>query len=162
MNTAGDPLFLDYLRSVRKMTLDAYAHQDMPFDELLRKLKPERKLTTTPLVQVLFVLQNAPLAVPEIDGLKVEIPPILPETAEFELMLALEEHDGIFTGTLGYSTDLFERSRIQSMISQLQSLVEQVVRGPEQRLSAFHILGDRERLAGLASSASNLQLGEKD
>ena len=162
MTTGGDPAFRDYLRSIRKTTLDAYAHQDMPFDELLRKLKPERKLTTTPLVQILFVLQNAPLPVPKIEGLKLEIVPVLMETAEFELILALEECNGVFTGTLGYSTDLFDRSRIQSMISQLQDLLEQVLRTPDQRLSSFHVFGDREKLAGLANSASNLQLDEKD
>jgi natural product biosynthesis luciferase-like monooxygenase protein len=162
MTMAGDPSFHDYLRSIRKITLDAYAHQDMPFDELLRKLKPQRKLTTTPLVQVLFVLQNAPLPVPEIEGLKLEIVPVLTETAEFELILAVEECNGVFAGTLGYSTDLFDRSRIQSMISQLQHLLEQILRNPGQRLSSFNVFSDREKLASLANRASNLQLGEKD
>jgi natural product biosynthesis luciferase-like monooxygenase protein len=145
MTLAGDPTFRDYIQLIRKQTLDAYMHQDVPFDHLIRALRPERKLTSTPLVQVLFVLQNAPLPALETPELKMEMVPIYMETAEFELILSVDDGPEAYTGTFGYSTDLFKRERIGSMISHLQTLLDQLVSGPERRLSSFSLFSQKDR-----------------
>lgn len=160
LNLSGDPTFCEYLQRVKKITLDAYAHQDVPFDLLIRTLRPERKLTTTPLIQVLFVLQNMPLPVWDIQGLKIELVTVPMETAEFELILSIDDTPGAFTGMLGYSTDLFNPERMKAMISHFQTLMEQVVNNPEGRLSSFSAFEDQTRKA-LAASAEN-GLSQKD
>jgi len=145
VNVAGDLTLYDYVHHVRELTLNAYMHQDVPFDRLIHALRPERKLTSTPLVQVLFVLQNAPLPIPETTELKMELVPIYMETAEFELILSINEGQGAYTGTIGYSTDLFKRERIVAMISHLQALIEQIVTAPGQRLSSFSLFREQDR-----------------
>jgi hypothetical protein len=167
MILVGEPTFRDYLQRIRKQTLDAYMHQDVPFDHLIRALRPERKLTSTPLVQVLFVLQNAELPPLETPDLKMEMVPIYMETAEFELILSIDDEPEAYTGTVGYSTDLFERERIVAMISHLQTLLEQLVSGPERPLSSFSLFPQKDRLefsdAGLSQKELDkllLRLGQ--
>jgi natural product biosynthesis luciferase-like monooxygenase protein len=157
VTVAGDPAFRDYVRRIRELTLNAYVHQDVPFDRLIHALRPERKLSSTPLVQVLFVLQNAPLPILETEELKMELVPIYMETAEFELILSIDEVPGAFTGTLGYSTDLFKRERIVAMISHLQALIEQIVAAPDQHLSSFSLFREEER-----AEFSNAGLTQKE
>ena len=68
-DTSGNPVFRELLKQVRKTTLEAYAHQDLPFEKLIQELHPERDLSRNPLFQVMFALQNAPVSTPELSGL---------------------------------------------------------------------------------------------
>jgi len=104
---SGDPPFRELLKRVREVALGAYLHQDVPFEKLVEELQPERALSHSPIFQVVFVLQNAPLGGLDLPGVSLETLPSDNETAKFDLTLNLQEADDFIGGSLGYSTDLF-------------------------------------------------------
>jgi len=137
--------FRQFLKQVRETALEAYSHQDVPFEKLVEALHPDRSLSQTPLFQVMFVLQNAPrgkIRLSELTASPVEIDrPI----AMFDLTLALvEESDGL-KGELEYSTDLFDAATIERMEEHFQNLLQSIVEGPDQRVSELSLLTDHER-----------------
>jgi len=153
--------FREHVRQVRKVTLEAYGHQDVPFDHLVRALRPDRKLTNTPLVQVLFVFQNIPVAGVVSESIKMEPVPIPMETSEFELILSMQEDLNLFSGSLGYSTDLYERSTISSLIAELVELLQLAIRATDTPLSSLQ----SERLVtetSAAEIASNVNLSSEE
>jgi amino acid adenylation domain-containing protein len=142
---AGNPTFRELLGRVRQVTLDAYAHQDLPFEKLVQELRPERSSNHTPLFQAMFVLQSAPAHGPELDGLTVDVSEVYNETAKFDLLLSVTETSrGLITG-FEYDRDLFEPATMQRMLSHLQTLVEGIVANPNQRLSDLPLLSTAER-----------------
>ncbi|MGZ3460140.1 MAG: condensation domain-containing protein, partial [Archangium sp.] len=147
----GDPTFRELLARVRESALGAYAHQEVPFERLVEELKPERDLSRTPLFQVMFTLQNTPRQELLLPGLSLRgiDPDIL--TAKFELTLTLTDTPDGFSGTLNYKTDLFEPATIARMAEHLRALLEGIVAGPEQRLSALTLLPASERQQVLES-----------
>ncbi|NJO80366.1 MAG: hypothetical protein HC827_18875 [Cyanobacteria bacterium RM1_2_2] len=106
-NLANNPTFEALLHQVRETALAAYAHQDLPFEQLVDALQLQRSLSHTPLFQVLFVLQNAPM--PSIEVADVSWTPLQSDsgTAKFDLTLSMQEESGYLSGTLEYSLDLF-------------------------------------------------------
>src|SRR5262249_41386465 len=114
---AGDPAFRELLARVRETALGAYAHQDLPFEMLVQTLRPERDLSHSPLFQVMFILQNAPLKVPKIAGLTSGPLVELADngTSKFDLTLTMMEGIEGLTGTVEYNTDLFEEGTIQCL-----------------------------------------------
>ncbi|MBR8840560.1 MAG: AMP-binding protein, partial [Stigonema ocellatum SAG 48.90 = DSM 106950] len=144
-NLAGNPTFEELLTRVREMALGAYAHQDLPFEQLVEKLQPQRDLSHTPLFQVMFVLQNAPMSVLELPGLTVS--PIENDsgTAKYDLTLYMRQTAHGLVGTLEYNTDLFEQSTVSRMAGHLQTLLSGIVANPQQRLSELPLLTELER-----------------
>ncbi|HEX2188160.1 MAG TPA: amino acid adenylation domain-containing protein, partial [Longimicrobiaceae bacterium] len=146
----GDPVFRELLGRARRTALDAYAHQDLPFERLVEELHPERALNRNPVFQVFFALQNAPAAELELPG--VEASPL--ETgayaAKFDLALGMYEHaDGLAAG-LGYAAALFDASTVERMAGHFRTLVERIAAAPDARLSALSLLDEAERDAVLA------------
>ena len=93
-DAAREPSFREFTNRVRETALEAYAHQDLPFEKLVEILEPERSPSYTPLFQVMFMLQNVAPLRPQFEGLSVDqLPPRL-VTARFDLLLAIEERDG--------------------------------------------------------------------
>ncbi|MBW4434414.1 MAG: amino acid adenylation domain-containing protein [Pelatocladus maniniholoensis HA4357-MV3] len=142
---AGNPTFSELLKRVREVALGAYAHQDLPFELLVEELQPERDLSHTPLFQVMFVLQNAPMSALELPGLTVSLLEDKSNTAKFDLSLYMTHTTEGLLGTLEYNTDLFEESSIQRMVRHLQTLLEAIVANPQQRLSELPLLTQIER-----------------
>jgi len=160
---SGDPEFRELLRRVFKTTLDAYAHQDAPFDLLVDTLKPERSLKHTPLFQVKFVLQNTPAEILELSGLSLS--PMNDDgniSAKFDLTLLLSDRRDSISGHFEYNRDLFEAATIERMARQFELLLSAIVAAPETRLSALaqkvREAGDNEKaLKKKASAKLNLQ-----
>ncbi|MCP4657450.1 MAG: amino acid adenylation domain-containing protein, partial [bacterium] len=137
----GEPTFGELAARVREVALGAYAHQDLPFEQLVEELRPQRDLSHGPLAQVMFVFQNAPMAPPELGpGLAVSREPVSAGTAKFDLTLSLEERDGTLRGGLGYNRDLFDRSRIVEMLAQYAGLLEQITADPEAEITSYSLV----------------------
>ncbi|MFL5358250.1 amino acid adenylation domain-containing protein, partial [Archangium sp.] len=141
----GNPTFREVLGQVRETTLGAYAHQDVPFEKLVDALQPQRSLGRTPLFQVMFILQNAPIAELALPGLALQPVPVENQTSRFDLTLTLEETKEGFRGTLDYSTDLFDATTVARLAGHLRRLLESIVADPRQRISALPLLSDSER-----------------
>ncbi|MBM7114700.1 non-ribosomal peptide synthase/polyketide synthase [Archangium primigenium] len=142
---SGDPTFRELLGRARHTALGAYAHQDVPFEELVRELNPERSLAHAPLFQVKLVLQNAPTSEVRLPGLTVRSAESGTGAAKFDLTLAIHETAEGLSCLCEYSTDLYEADTIARMFDHLQVLLEAAASHPEQRLSALPLLSESER-----------------
>jgi amino acid adenylation domain-containing protein len=142
---SGDPTFRELLGRIRRVALDTYAHQELPFEKLVEALQPGRDLSRPPLFQAMFVLQNEPLGPMELAGLKLTPLPTHSGTAKFDLMLSVEEHAGGLSGILEYNTDLFNAETITRLLGNYQTLLEGVVENMEQRISQLPLSSEAER-----------------
>ncbi len=141
---AGDPETLTLLDRVRETTLSAWAHQEVPFERLVEELAPERDLSRSPLVQVLFVLQNAPLDPLELPGLELEAAPVPAGTAKFDLTCTLVETTRGLEGSLEYSRDLYDGTTVERLAAHFTRLLAAAVAAPRQRLSELPLLSAAE------------------
>jgi alpha-ketoglutarate-dependent taurine dioxygenase len=142
---SGNPTFRELLRRVREVTLGAYAHQDMPFERLVEELQPERDLSRNPLFQVMFIFQNNPMPALEIGNLAIEPIEMTEATTAFDISLALAQTPrGEISGSVRYSTDLFDASTIERMIGHYQTLLHSVVAEGDARLNSLVMLTEEE------------------
>ncbi|MBW4617798.1 MAG: amino acid adenylation domain-containing protein [Cyanosarcina radialis HA8281-LM2] len=142
----GDnPTFRQLLARVKEVTLEAYAHQDLPFEKLVEALNPERNLSRSPLFEVMFALNNAPLPPLELDGLQMTPLDIDPGIAKFDLDLSLTETEAGLAAAVEYDTDLFSAQTIARMMSHWQTLLASIVSNPEQHIADLPLLTDVER-----------------
>ena len=143
---SGDPTFRELLGRVREVALEAYAHQDIPFERLVDELQAERDLSHHSLVQVMFVLQNAPQGKIVLSGLDISPFRIRSNQAKFDLTLSVAEGESGMMIALGYNTDLFTPSSMEQMLAHFRLLLESIVAHPEHRLSRLTFLTEQERL----------------
>ncbi|WP_147451540.1 non-ribosomal peptide synthetase, partial [Corallococcus llansteffanensis] len=141
----ANPSFRALLRQVKETTLGAYAHQDIPFEKLVEELKPRRDLGRTPLFQVMFALQNTPASELALPQLTLRPLSVEGHSAKFDLSLHMAEGPEGFTGTLVYSTDLFEPATAARMMAHLQVLLEGALASPDAPLAALPLLRQDER-----------------
>ncbi|MEV0688541.1 amino acid adenylation domain-containing protein, partial [Nocardia sp. NPDC050378] len=150
-DTSGNPTFAELVARVRQWDLEAYAHQDVPFEHLVEVLNPVRSMAHHPLFQVMLALQNAPVGSFEFPGLGAELEPVSVGASRFDLSLHLiETHSGDGSpaglgGFVEYSTDLFDRSTIAGFIDRLSRLLTAVVTDPDTRIGAMDLLSPQER-----------------
>ncbi|MER6961682.1 amino acid adenylation domain-containing protein [Streptomyces sp. NPDC000618] len=150
-DTSGDPSFEELVRRVRENALGAYAHQDLPFENLVEELNPARSLSQHPLFQVMFALQNAPMGEFDLPGLRVA-PVIVPTgTAKFDLGFNLyETHDGDgspagIAGAVEYATDLYDRATVADLVDRWTRLLHAVVADPARPVGRIDLLSADER-----------------
>ncbi|MBV9924425.1 MAG: amino acid adenylation domain-containing protein [Acidobacteria bacterium] len=141
----GDPSFAELLHRVREVALAAYAHQDMPFDRLVTELQPERRQSHMPLFQVMFAVQHAPPAEYRMPGLTLRLERVTRRTAQFPIMLVLEEAAQGLGGMLEYNTDLFDARTIERMLGHFQELLGGLTARPHEPISAPPLLTRAER-----------------
>jgi amino acid adenylation domain-containing protein len=142
---SGNPTFRELLGRVRKLTIDAYAHQELPFEKLVEELQPERNLSHTPLFQVMFTFQNAPMEELKLPDVTVSTVAVSTDTAKFDLTLSMEETEAGLKGVLEYSTDLFEAATITRILGHFQTLLRGIVANPDLRVSDLPLLTATER-----------------
>ncbi len=142
---SDDPSFRELLGRVREVTMDAYAHQDLPFERLVEELRPERDPGYNPIFQVMFVLQNAPLKDLDLAGVTLGELESDSGTVKFDLTLVMTETERGVEGKFGYNTDLFDAETIARMASHFQTLVEGIAADPERRLADLPLLKSTER-----------------
>ena len=145
---SGNPSFQELLSRAKQVTVEAYAHQDLPFEKLVEALHPDRDLSRNPLFQVSFSLQNTPVAALELPELTWSAIEFDTGTAKLDLEFNLWEDFAGIKGQLTYSTDLFDSGTIARMLEHFQTLLESIVAEPKQRLSDLPILTapDRDRI----------------
>lgn len=142
---AGDPSFLELLGRVRDVVVGALDHQAMPFEELVRRIQPERESILPPLFRVAFAMQNSPMPQLRLPGLQLSPLEIDTGTSKFDLSLFLFEAGRSLSITAEYSTDLFDGDTISRMLVHFRIILESVVAAPETRLSSLAVLSPAER-----------------
>ena len=160
---SGRPGFREVLARVSKSTIDAYAHQGLPFQVLVEKLHSRRETTFTPLFHASFVLQNTPELALEFSGLSFRPVWVDNMTAKFDLTLILWEYAGELRGKLEYSTDLFKAETVRRMISHFTALLEGLLRDPDRPVSEVPLLTEEERhqiLVEWGSSREHYPMGK--
>ncbi|MGI9046869.1 MAG: amino acid adenylation domain-containing protein [Burkholderiales bacterium] len=145
IDCANDPAFEELLGRVRETALDAYAHQDVPFERLFEELKPERNPSYSPLIQVLFVLQNNTVEPLRLKGATVERIESRQQTAKFDLSLAATETAQGLQLNFEYSTDLFDAATIARMAGHYSALLAAIAADPGRKLSTLPLLTASER-----------------
>ncbi|MCP3138032.1 non-ribosomal peptide synthase/polyketide synthase [Pyxidicoccus xibeiensis] len=141
----GDPSFRELLGRVRQATLGAYAHQDLPFEELVRAINPDRGQGHAPLFQVKLVLQNQPASTLEVPGLTLRGEPVDSGTSRLDLTVAMAETARGLEVGCEYRTDLFEEATIDRLVRHLGTVLEAAADGPEARLSSLSLLSAPEQ-----------------
>ena len=140
----GNPSFRDLLAQVQTTALDAFGHQELPFDRLVEALSPARDMSYTPLFQVQFMLQNAPGKGEPLAGLELEPVDFDYGTAKFDLSLATGETADGLIAEFEYSTDLFDTPTIERMLAHYRRLLESIVAAPETRIGDLAMLSEAE------------------
>jgi len=137
--------YLELLRRVREAALEAYAHQDVPFERVVEAIRPERDTSRNPIFQVLFALHNVPFGRLTLPGLVIRSFEVEPETAQFDLEMSLFDVDGAITGRLHWSTDLFQRATMERFASHFLRFVELAAEDPGVAIWRAPILPEEER-----------------
>ncbi len=145
---SGDPGFVELLRRTREAALDAYDHQDVPFERIVEELRPQRDPGRTPLFQVLFAHddQQRPVFAPA--GLASSPIEVDTDTEKFDLALSVRRAADGLAGYLQYNTDLFEPATIDRMTADFLALLAGIVDHPQQRVSELPILAGVVRHRG--------------
>ncbi len=150
-DTSGDPTFAELLDRVRETDLAAFAHQDVPFEQLVEVLNPARSTAHQPLFQIMLVVQNNDEATLELPGLEVTAEPPTYSAEKFDLTVAFAETHaesgapGGLTAVFSYATDLFDQATIEAMAGRLVRLLEAVAADPDQIPSHLDVLSEEER-----------------
>ncbi|WP_269516742.1 non-ribosomal peptide synthetase [Candidatus Odyssella acanthamoebae] len=145
-NLSSDLSFKDLLLQVKQKALEAYDHQDLPFEKLVEHLEIERSLAQEPIVQVMFILQNAAEnSALKLKGLKAKEQTFEYPVAKFDLTLNLIETDGCLQGSFEYAIDLFKLETIERMQRHFQNLLEEIVENPDKNLAQLEMLAAEEK-----------------
>ena len=142
---SGNPSFEELLIMVREVALQAYAHQDLPFEKLVDALQQPRSLSHLPLFQVMFDLQNAPIPSLELPEITVSSFPIETGTAKFDLALSIENTASNLIAEWEYNSDLFDDSTIARMAGNFQTMLAGIVANPQQPISQLPLLTEIEQ-----------------
>ena len=142
---AGNPSFRQLIGRVKEVTLGAYAHQDLPFELVVKELRPERNLSHQPIFQVAVVMQNVPLEPVEFASITWAPLDLEHVKALFDLTLHLHEAPNGLQISFEYATDLFERKTIDRMASHFRVLLEGIVAEPDCPIEQLPWLSHAER-----------------
>jgi amino acid adenylation domain-containing protein len=143
LQTAVDPSrgFSRLVEAMRQATLEAHAHQEYPFEQVVETLQPNRDMSQTPLFQVAFVYQDAPPPCPALEGSRMERIDLTPPSSKFDLTLIVET--GRWIAELEYNTDIFDPSTGHRMLDQWAEILGEMLREPERALAGSSFLGSR-------------------
>ncbi|BDI19710.1 hypothetical protein ANSO36C_55120 [Nostoc cf. commune SO-36] len=139
-DVSDNPSFLDLLARVKETTLDAYTHQDLPFEQLVEEIQPERNLSHNPIFQVWFALNNSPMPALEIGELTLTISEAESATSQFDLSLDMVERQEELIGTFEYSSDLFDANTITHIAEHFQTLLAGIIANPKQPIASLPLL----------------------
>jgi amino acid adenylation domain-containing protein len=142
---SGDPNVRQLIEKVRHTSLEAFAHQELPFEKLVEKLNPQRQTSHAPLFQTMFMLQTASTTDREMYGLEVTPLDLTSGSAKFDLTLAIVRRAQGMRMGMTYNVDLFEPATARRMLGHFRTLLEGMVANPDARISSLPLLSMRER-----------------
>jgi amino acid adenylation domain-containing protein len=147
LDLSDRPSVAQLLAQVREAVLQAQSHQDLPFEQVVEALKPQRTLAHSPVFQLTFAWQNTPDETLALDGLDLQAFPARAgeHLAQYDLELDLHEARGRIVGTLSFATALFEPATIQRYLGYLEAMLRGMVRDDAQAVDAIGIVGEAER-----------------
>jgi len=146
LDLSGAPDAGGLLARVRETVLQAQQHQDVPFEQVVEALKPERTLAHSPVFQLMFAWQNLPASALQLPGLALESLPEQGDRAtQFDLSLTLQESGEGIAGTLEYASALFDRSTVERHLAYLRSLLQGLVRDETQPVDAIELMDAAQR-----------------
>lgn len=139
-NLEGNPPFTEVVERVERACLDAYAHQDIPFDKVIEAVAPERITGRLPFIEVSFLLHNFPAIQAQPDrskphALSIEAMPHAVPRARFDFLLELAEKEGGLSGAIEYRSELFERSTIEMLVARFEDVLRLIADRPALRLN---------------------------
>ncbi|MGH3851399.1 MAG: condensation domain-containing protein, partial [Pseudonocardiaceae bacterium] len=140
-----DHTFRELLAGVRETVLDAFVHQQVPFERLVDELSPVRDTSRTPLFQAMVLLQNAPGRPPELTGLEVSGLELPVNSSNFDVTVEFQEVGEVLAGALTYNTDLFDAATIERMVGHLLVLLGGIAAGPDRSVGELPLLVEAER-----------------
>ncbi|MGC1734298.1 MAG: non-ribosomal peptide synthase/polyketide synthase [Pseudonocardiaceae bacterium] len=141
----GEQTFTQFLGTVRETVLDAFVHQQVPFERVVDHLQPTRDTSRTPLFQAMVVLQNTPSDGEELPGLQLDALELPVMSTSFDITVEFQEFDGGLCGALTYNTDLFDGTTIERLIENLSVLLKGVSADPHALVSAVPLLSEGQR-----------------
>jgi amino acid adenylation domain-containing protein len=141
----GDPALCEVLKRVKRVALDAYRHQDLPFEKLVQDLQPERIGTGTPFIQAMMILENT--GPWDLQFESAQVSPFMTESgaAKLELTLSVREENGALVGELVYARDLYAQQTVERLVTHWQRVLERMVAEPDSRVSDLCMLDEEER-----------------
>ncbi|GAA4316747.1 hypothetical protein GCM10023149_13950 [Mucilaginibacter gynuensis] len=142
----GEETFNQLLSKVKQTTLEAYAHQDVPFEKVVETVVKERDLSRSPLFQVMLVLQNTP-EIPklQLNDLELDYLPEAHGTSKFDITMFLTEHNGGIRGAVEYNTALYNEATIARLISHYEELIAAISSNPTEKIGQLNILTNTEK-----------------
>lgn len=140
-----DPAMPDLLQRVKQVMLGAYANQDAPFEQVVDRLRPPRSLSHSPIFQAMLVLQSPAEQPLQLPGLRMAREDVALHTAQFDLLLSLQESSWGLTGFLNYATDLFDPKSIERWFGYFECVLRALVSSPQLQVSRLPLLSDVER-----------------
>ncbi|MEL6558317.1 MAG: amino acid adenylation domain-containing protein [Bacteroidota bacterium] len=160
----NDVSFQELLQSVKQTTLEAYDHQQIPFENIVERVVKTRDMSMTPLFQTMFILQNIPdVAQTEMDGITLSRHEEQGQiTSKFDITVTLRETNNRFTVDVNYCTDLFEEDTIQRMFSHYRELLAAIVKTPSARLAELSTIQKSEKQQLLEAFNDTAQSYPKD
>ncbi|HET9182779.1 MAG TPA: amino acid adenylation domain-containing protein [Candidatus Angelobacter sp.] len=148
VDLSGKPTVGELLERVKRQSLGAQQHQDIPFEQVVEIVQPERSLAHSPLFQVMFAWQNAPTGALDLVGLKaawLETATATHRVSRFDLTVSLWEADEAIAGGVEYSTSLFEKTTIERYMGYWRRLLEGMVANNDEILDCLNLLSANER-----------------
>ncbi|MGC4808261.1 amino acid adenylation domain-containing protein [Micromonospora sp. DT233] len=134
---AGDPTFTELLGRVRDHALDAYQHQEMPFERVVEELRPDRDLSRSPLFQAMFDLEVRSIASPRLGAARLRPAEIPFDVTKFDLMFTFTTDPGSAGGFVQYRTDLFDAVTVARLVARCRELLAAVVASPGARVGGL-------------------------
>ncbi|WP_433234979.1 amino acid adenylation domain-containing protein [Actinomadura nitritigenes] len=157
---SGGPTFEELIARVRGVALDAYAHQDLPFEQLVEELQPDRDRRRHPLFQVImnYVVADGAVSRPDLADVSQCDFPATPVAEKVDMRLALTETHGELQGEVFYQADLFDRATVERLVQRFQVLLDAVTRDPDHAVDMFSLMPDHEFAEILDSAAGDSRL----
>jgi amino acid adenylation domain-containing protein len=142
---SGDPSFRTLLNRTQEMALEAYAHQDVPFELLIKELQPKRNASYSPLFQVMLVFLELSPETTRCAGLEITTLILNSGTSKFDFTLSIRKRGDALQLVAEYNTDLFDARTIERMLGHYQKLLEGVISNPDEKISRLPLLTEEEK-----------------